>query len=170
MIIKLLGAVCVILGCGAFGYMIAFNARKEMSTLRQLINVLEFFECELSYRMLPLAQLCRLAAAIASSNMQRLLICIAEELERQRAHNVEKCIIYAIHNCPEIPPLTAQRVIELGKTLGKFDLGGQIKCIRGINAENKRLLDQISVDHIIRFRSYKTLGLCAGAALVILFI
>lgn len=150
--------------------MIAANARREMSTLRQLISALDFIECELSYRMPTLAQLCRLAASITNGCIKRLLIRIAEELEMQKSNSVDQCVIAAIQHCPDLPPLTAQRVMELGKSLGKFDLTGQVKCIRGINSENIRLLDQLSVDNITRIRSYKTLGLCAGAALVILFI
>ena len=170
MTVKLLGAVCVILGCGGFGFMIAANARREISALRQLISALDFIECDLNYRMPPLAQLCRLAAAITNGCIKRLLLHMAEELDQQKAHSVDKCIIAAIQHCPELPPLTAQRVMELGKSLGKFDLAGQIKCIRGINVENTRILDEITSDHIARFRSYKTLALCAGAALVILLI
>ena len=170
MTIKLFGAICVILGCGIFGFMTASNAHREISTMRQLINVLDFFECELSYRMLPLSQLCRLAAAIANGCMKRLLVRIVEELELQKAHDVENCIHSALVDCPDLPPLIASRVIELGKTLGRFNLDGQIKCIRGVNAENQRILDILCGDHITRIRSYKTLGLCAGAALVILFI
>ena len=170
MTVRLLGAVCVILGCGGFGFMIAVNARREISALRQLISVMDFIECELNYRRPPLAQLCRLTAAIANGCVKRLLLCIAEELDQQKADSVDKCITAAIQHIPDLPPLTAQRVIELGKSLGKFDLDGQIKCIRALNTENTRLLNELTVDHITRIRSYKTLGLCAGAAMAILFI
>lgn len=170
MTFRLLGAACVILGCGGFGFMITANMRREMSSMRQLIYALEFIECELAYRMVPLAQLSRLAAAISNGCVKRLLSCIAEELELQQAHNVEECICNAIVRCPDVPALTVKRIKELGKTLGKFDLNGQIKCICGNNAENKRLLEQLNVDYITKIRSYKTLSLCAGAALVILLI
>lgn len=170
MIVKLFGAVCVILGCGGFGFMIAANARREISALRQLIGVLDFIECELNYRMTPLAQLCRLSAAISNGCIKRLLLHLAGELEQQKAHSVDKCIIAAIQHSPDLPPITAQRVVELGKSLGRFDLNGQIKCIRVLNSENTRVLDELTADHTTRIRSYKTLGLCAGAALAILFI
>ena len=66
MIVKLFGAFCVVLGCGGFGFMIASNVRKEILALKQLINVLDFVECDMNYRMVPLEQLFRSAAAILS--------------------------------------------------------------------------------------------------------
>ncbi len=170
MIIKILGALFVILGCGGFGFMIAANARREMLALRQLITALDFMECELNYRMTPLPQLCRSTAAVTNGCIQRVFICLAEELESQNEGNVNNCILSTIHRCPDIPKYAAQRLTELGQSLGKFDLNGQVKCVQAINAENVRLLDRIRLDHNTRLRSYKTLGLCAGAALVILFI
>lgn len=170
MTVKLFGAICVIFGCAGFGFIIAENARREISAMRQLISVLDFIECELSCRMTPLAQLCRLAATITHGCIKRLLIRVAEELERHKALSVDKCIISAVKRCPDVPPLAAQRFVELGKTLGVFDLPGQLKCIRGLNTENARILDVLIGEHNARNKSCKTLGLCAGVALVILFI
>ena len=170
MTIKLLGAVCVILGCAGFGFMIACNAKKEILSLRQLITALEFMECELNYRMTPLPQLCRLTASTASGSVKKVFLYLADELELQIKPSVEQCLLTALKKCPELPELTKKRFIELGQTLGIFDLSGQIKNLRSCNMENTQILEKISEDHTIRRRSYQTLGLCAGAALVILFI
>lgn len=170
MILKLFGALCVILGCWGVGLAMAANARKEIISLRQLIAVLDYMECELSYRMTSLSQLFRLSSGIANGSIQRLTLCIAEELEQQRSSSVNTCVVSAIKHCPDLTPLIAQRVIELGKTLGSFDLAGQIKCIRGINSENARILDNLTGEYANRFRSYKTLGICAGVALAILLV
>lgn len=170
MIVKLFGGLCVVLACGGCGFMIAANARREVMTLRQLIDILDLVECELSYRMLPLAQLFRSSVGVGNGCINRFFRCLADELEMHSALNVEKCVNSAITSCPDLPPLIIQRVKELGKTLGRFELTEQLKCIRGINDENRKLLDKLIEDHESKTRSYKTLGLCAGAALVILFI
>ena len=170
MTIKLLGAVCVILGCAGFGFMIASNAKKEISSLRQLITALEFMECELSYRMTPLPQLCRLTASTASGCVKKMFLYLADELELQIKPSVEQCLLTALKKCPELPELTKKRFVEFGHTLGVFDLSGQIKSLKLCNTENIQIMEKISHDHTTRLRSYQTLGLCAGAALVILFI
>lgn len=150
--------------------MVAGNAHKEISTLKQLISAMTFMECELTYRMTPLPQLCRLAGAITSGSIKRVFLYLASELEQHCNRSIDLCIHGAIVKCPDLPKLSKLRIEELGKSLGMFDLDGQVKCIKAINAENQRLLKEMTYDHKVRLRSYKTLGLCAGAALVILFI
>lgn len=170
MTIKIIGALFVFVSCGGFGFMIAHNAYKVITALRQLISALEFMECELNYRMTPLPQLCRLTAAVSDGCIREVFINLAEELERQNEPNVGNCISVVLHRHTDIPVLVRKQLSELGRSLGTLDLSGQTKIIKAVNAENCRLLENLSRDHNARFRSYKTLGLCAGAALVILFI
>ena len=56
--IRILGAGCIALGSGAFGFAMAAASRREEEQLRLLVRALEFMSCELSYRLTPLAQLC----------------------------------------------------------------------------------------------------------------
>ena len=58
----------------------------------------------------------------------------------------------------------------LGKTLGRFDLQGQLSGIASVKQLCKRDLDGLQNNQELRLRSYRTLGICAGVALVILFI
>jgi stage III sporulation protein AB len=69
-----------------------------------------------------------------------------------------------------LPKQTTEVLSLLGESLGKFDLSGQLRGLEGIRSECHRRLDALSENQEVRLRSYKTLGLCAGAALVILFI
>lgn len=170
MSLKIIGATLVIIGCGGFGCMVAANARAELYALKQLISALDFIECELSYRLTSLPQLCRLAAAITNGCVCKMFISLAEELEKQSVPAVESCVKTAVNKCPKLPKLIMQRMEELSRSLGAFDLAGQLKCIKAINSENRQILKNIGLGYQVRLRSYKTLGICAGAALVILFI
>jgi stage III sporulation protein AB len=58
----------------------------------------------------------------------------------------------------------------LGKSLGKFDLSGQLAGIDLVREGCKENLDRISKDRQERLRSYRTLGICAGIAIAILLI
>ena len=170
MTLKLIGAIFVILGCGGFGFLIAQNAQKEISTLRQFISALDFMECELSYRMTPLPQLCRLTSSVTDGCIRKVFRVLASELDKQSIPQVVSCVTVSLQKCPSIPPLTRHRIVELGRSLGCFDLSGQVKCIKAVHTECTQLLNKISSDHALRCRSYRTLGLCTGAALSILFI
>jgi hypothetical protein len=59
---------------------------------------------------------------------------------------------------------------ELGQSLGRFDLNGQLLGIAAVRNTCRSKLQQFEKNKEVRLRSYQTLGLCAGAALAILFI
>lgn len=65
---------------------------------------------------------------------------------------------------------TKRLLLVLGRTLGRFDLEGQLKGIDGISREAAAELDRLTKNQDARLRSYQTLGLCAGAALAILLL
>ena len=59
---------------------------------------------------------------------------------------------------------------ELGQTLGRFDLPGQLRGLELSIRETERVLRIIREGAPQRRRSWQTLGLCVGAALAILFV
>lgn len=170
MSIKVIGAIMVILGCGSFGFKLAANHLREEKTLRQLIAVLDYMECELQYRLTPLPVLCRQAAAESTGPLCQVFLFLALELEDQISPDVERCMTAALHKAKDIPILTQTGLLLLGRSLGRFDLDGQIKGLEAVRQECRRNLDNLNQNRDIRLRSYQTLGLCAGAAIVILFI
>ena len=170
MMIKWIGAIFVIAACGGFGFQIAATQKREARTLRQLIRILDFAECELQYRLTPLPDLCRNASAECSGSLSTLFMRLCAELEEQISPNVSSCMRAAIAATDQLPKQAREVLILLGDSLGRFDIGGQIRGLESVRGECNRRLDALSENQDTRLRSYKTLGLCAGAALVILFI
>lgn len=168
--LKWLGAVFIVLSCGGFGFYLAANHRKEERMLRQLISVLDYMECELQYRLTPLPDLCRQAAAQACGDLGKVFIRLAEELESQISPEVSGCMHMALAVSPPMPEKTKQNLKLLGSSLGRFDLEGQISGLESLRHSCRKDLDGLEKDRDVHLRSYQTLGLCAGAALAILFI
>ena len=54
--------------------------------------------------------------------------------------------------------------------MGRYDLEGQLQGIQTVKMECHGYLDELERHRAERLRSYQTLGLCAGAALVIIFV
>ena len=71
---------------------------------------------------------------------------------------------------PGIPGRLRRLIYQLGKSLGRFDLPGQLKGIAAAKESCKRELRELERNREQRLRSYRTLGLCAGAALAVLLI
>lgn len=168
--IKIVGGLLVIAGCGAFGMLLAMQYRREIVALRQLMQALDFMHSELDYRLTPLPELCRKAAELVSGNLRMVFIRTAEEMENQISPNVQMCLAAARHKSSELPKYASEALSLLGQSLGNFDLHGQLKGLDAVCSHCNRILEELESNKPQRIRNYQTLGLCAGAALAILFI
>lgn len=170
MILKWIGAVLIVLGSGGFGFSLAAAHRREERNLQQLIFGLDYMQCELQYQLAPLPTLCRKTARQLSGVMQTLFLNLAEELEDQISPDAEHCMMVALYKTGEMPKRCREAAQYLGKIMGRFDLEGQLKGLEAVRNQCQGWLDQLMSGREVRLRNYQTLGLCAGAALVILFI
>lgn len=168
MYIKLLGAVLILTGCGGCGLHIALSHRREVRALHQLVQVLDGMICELEYRLPSLPELCRLGAEYASGAVNRFFLALSESLMQQMSPDVEQCILICLEQMKELPPRTAMELAVLGRSLGKFDLEGQINTLKHCKTACLNSLEKLEFQQDKRLRSYQTLGFCAGAALAIL--
>ncbi len=167
--IRIMGAIFVILGCGSFGFSMAASHRREEAMLRQLQNVLQFMYCELQFHLTPLPELCLRAANQGKGAVGDVFARLSRELEKKVSPSVADCMELAVGQS-ELSPRLRSLLLEYGKTLGLFDLAGQLRGIEGLRQQCSRELEQLMDGKQDRLRSYQTLGLCAGAALVILFV
>lgn len=167
---KWIGGLLIILGCGGFGFTLAANHRWEETCIRQLLAALDYMGCELQYRMTPLPDLCRSAAAQCKGLIGQVLRGISEELDRQISPDAESCMHAAMARLDPIPETTRKNLKLLGATLGRFDLTGQLSGLESVRESCRCDLARLIDNRDARLRSYQTLGLCAGAALAILLI
>lgn len=170
MTLKWIGAILIVLSCGGFGFLLAANHRREERTLRQLIGALDYMECELQYRLTPLPELCRQAAKESGGVIRDALSALAVQLEDQIRPDVESCMNAALAQIQDLPKSSRICLRKLGRSLGRFDLPGQLKGLEAVRAACRLELNRLSQNRDARLRSYQTLGLCAGAALAILFL
>lgn len=170
MILRLIGSLLIISGCGGFGFAVATNYRNEERTLRQFAGILDYLSCELQYRLTPLPQLCRQAALESSGYLNKIFLLFADELDSQLAADAELCMKTVLAKHVDMPKHTKELMQLLGHSLGKFDLDGQLKELECVRQECRSRLKHLDEGKNTRLRTYQTLGLCAGAALAILLI
>jgi len=170
MILKVMGVVLVITGCGGVGFRVAANHRQEEKMLRQLIGVLDLMECELQYRLTPLPELCRMASKECSGVLGNVFLELALEMESQASPDMYSCMDTVLKKVGSLPDLARDGLDLLGRSIGRFDIDGQLKGFEAVRQECRRSLEQLADNRDARLRSYQTLGLCAGAALAILFV
>ena len=167
---KWIGAILVIGGCGGFCFSLAASHRREEAALRQLLRILKYMRCELRYRLTPLPELCRQSAGEATGQLRAVMQYLAVELERTAQSDAAACMRAAIARSSDIPRCARRLLVQLGRSLGRFDLEGQLEGLDAVRTSCREQLKELNRNRDARLRSYQTLGLCAGAALAILFL
>lgn len=168
--LKLIGAVLIISCSTWFGLALCGNYRYEERTLRQLLRALDFMGCELQYRITALPELCRMTSVSCRGVISQVFCSFAKELEDQISPDAGSCMKAVIAKTPKIPRMSRTALLDFSDTLGCFDMQGQLIGLEAARQACKRNLDSLSENREIRLRSYQTLGICTGAALIVLLI
>lgn len=169
MSIRILGALVVISGCGWFGFAMAGSHRARERLFRQMIRAAEYMACELEYRQTPLPQLCSNTSRVLDGELSDIFLHLAERLEERCYADVEACMDAVLEE-KELSPAAKVLMMDLGRTLGQFDLNGQLRSLSTFRAGCEDALKELSRNRDNRLRSYQTLGLCTGAALAVLLL
>lgn len=167
---KWIGAILVMIGCGGAGFSMAAAYKREERTLRSLIGALDYMACELQFRLTPLPELCRQAGRECRGIVGGVLTDLAREMENQITPDADSCMYAALSRTENLPKVAGEALRMLGTSLGRFDLQGQLQGLEQVRSFCRRELDRMAADRDLRVRSYQTLGVCAGAALAILFV
>ena len=170
MIGKYIGAALIISSCSAFGFIISATHRKAESSLRQLVSALDYMQCELQYRLTPLPDLCMSVGREQKGCIGRFFQNLSMELESQISPDVASCVRAALIHTDQLPIATQKALNILGSSLGRFDMTGQVLGLEEVRQFCREEVGKLSENREVRLRSYQTLGLCAGAALAILFV
>lgn len=170
MVLRWIGALLILAASGGFGFAMAAQYRKEEIALQQLILAAEYMRCELECRLTPLPQLCHLTSQRITGVMSVFFRNLEQEFRKQLAPDARTCVQVALAETPGIPRRTAQNLEQLGQSLGRFYIDGQLSGLVAIKQCCQRDLSGLEQQHDTQVRSYRTLGFCAGAAIIILFL
>jgi len=168
--LKWIGAILILVSCSLIGYSMAAAYRREERMLQQLIGALDYMACELQYRLTPLPELCRQAGREKPGCVGSVLTELAAQLDSRLHPDVEDCMRVALKSVGNVPEKTKEAFENLGCSIGRFDMEGQMKGLEAVRSFCRREAEKLALGKDNRIRSYQTLGICAGAALAILFV
>ena len=168
--IKWIGAILIICSCGLVGFKISKSYRLEERNLRQLIGALDYMVCELRYRQSALPDICYQIGKERIGCIGKLFANLSKELNAQISPDVQSCLVTAAASIGDVSGSIKEAISIMGSSLGRFDLDGQLLGLETVRTYCQEQLRGMIKDRDARLRSYQTLGLCAGAALAILFV
>ena len=170
MTVKWIGAALIICSCAGFGFHMKRMHTREEKAHRELQEILHYMISELQYRLTPLPVLCHKVYANCRGNLRRIFDVYARELDKQLSADPCICMLSTLEQFTDIPASVENLMRNLGESFGKFDLDSQLRALKGIQEECEHRLKKLQTNRDVRLRTYQTLGLCAGAALAILFV
>ena len=167
---KWIGAVLVIISCGGCGFSIAAAYKTEEKMYQTLIRTLQYMNCELQYKLTPLPELCGQAGREVNGTIGKIFLNLSRELQSQLSPDAASCMRKVLNGENDLPHTIRKILLETGSVLGRFDLTGQVQGLESMKVICENALEKLKSHRDERLRGYQTLGLCAGAALVIIFI
>ena len=167
---RIFGALLVVVGCSAFGFSLAAVPRREERLLKDLLHSLLYMESELTYRLTPLPELFQQVASISGHTLGHFYMQLSEELDTLAACDATACMDSVLAVTTGLPASVRWILTQLGRSLGCFDLSGQLRGIAYAQETVRRELThlQINMEHTVK--SFRLLGCCAGAAIAILLL
>ena len=170
MTIRILGALFILLGCGGVGFLLAAAYKKDIATLKSFIESMDMMESELKFRMTSLPLLCHYIAANQTGIMKAYFQNLEKELIQQIQPDAATCAVLALEQTPQMPKCVREMLCQLSRSLGEFDIEGQLLGIQSVKHDAALKLNNMCKDQEQRIKNYRTFGICAGTAIVILFI
>lgn len=167
---KWIGSVLVFAGCGGLGLSLAGAHLRRERMLMQICRMLDEMECELRYRLTKLPELCAVAANSSTGPVRKVMNSFAGELQNRISPDPASCMAWVLDGHPFSDESVRELFMELGRSLGRFDLDGQLQGIGRVKELSRNRLEEERTGKTERIRCYRDLGFCAGAALVILLV
>ena len=167
---KWLGAILIISSCGWLGMYLSSTQTREVRSLSDLIKIMEFMICEVRFKMKPLWSVAKEASNESDGELRVVFQDLSDELQKHVKPDVSTCMQTALLSNSKVPRITSNCLQYLGKSLGRFDIEGQLDELNKVLNYSKSLLDRMNNNMECKIRCYKTLPLCAGAILALLLI
>ena len=167
---KWIGAIFIVGSCGGFGIQLALHQKNEERLLEQLRGIMDEMLWELPFQLTPLPELIRHAVQGKKGILRDILLELAIQLDRQVLPDAQSCMNAAMGDRVVGFPHLQSILSLLGQSLGRFDLSGQLKGLAAVGEKCREEIRELHLGRDVRLKSYRVLGLCAGAALVILLL
>ncbi len=173
MLTKLLGSILIITACSYLGYFFGkqYNARFEQ--IRKLRSSLKMLETEISYTMNPLPEALFKVGSRIKGPVRILYEHTSDLLIRNIGLPMDEVWRTGLYRLAEESSLKKEEMDVLedfGLGLGGSDREGQLKNLLMVQEQLKIIESNAENDRNKYERMYKTLGVLAGAALVLILI
>lgn len=169
--LKLMGSLVIILGCGLLGMLVARNYSLRPADLRSLQTALQMLETEINYAATPLAEALRSLAARCEKRVQPLFEYVLAELRDTPGCTAYEAWERALKRFyPQTALLKSDLVIlsNLGKVLGTSDRQDQTRHLRLAIEQTGAEIARAQNEAARHVKLWNYLGFLGGLVIVLL--
>ena len=159
----------IMAGCGGIGFSRSIFYKKEIQSMCDFIRLLDVMESELAFRQTPLPELCKMASCYCKS-YEKVFCSFSNALESQIAPNPSACMEVVLAGFSALPESGRRCLQAFGECIGLFDLKGQLLQLQALREQCGKQLMELEANKDVKLRTYRILGICAGAALAVLLV
>lgn len=171
MMFKLFGASLIIIATTWIGFATAHTYRQRPKQIRQLRTALSLLETEIGYGIRPLEQACRGIALRLDGAIATLFATCADNLSQFDGLSTYECFSQAINQVWKQTALKKSEkaiLLDFSKTVGTSDREDQLHHLE-MTSTNLEVVERQARDEQLQYEKMcKTLGILAGALIVIL--
>lgn len=168
--IKLIGGLFVVLGAGSFGISGTIRFYSQLRTLRAFSAAIEILKCEMNYTLAPLAKLCNNVAGRTRGACADFFSSFGKLLSEGVPRSLAVRRLLSDEKRYRLPKEAQIALLELFESLGAYELEGENRLLQMTALRLKSAEERLEREKKPLAKSYATLGLCTGLALVILFL
>lgn len=169
--LKLTGAICVLLGAAWWGLGAVGQLRERTRTLERLRSALSYLEEELSFRLTPLPALLERLSQWEEGRVSRFFQETLEGLRADPEGGVRQSWRRAmVRQLSILREEERQILLDVGETLGRYDAQAQRQIIRQAAERLEEERRRSSQEERRLGRVYAALSLAGGAAVILVLV
>lgn len=165
---RLAGIVFIMVSAISVGARVAAILRKRCTHMRQLLRALQLLKNELLFAVVPLPKAFSIMSASAEGSLSMLFRDVSQRMEENRWMSPKTAMEKSLDTYPD--DVSGDILLELSGKLGKYDLDAQVMSIDFAMERTQKLLNCMEEERSVKSKTYKTLSICAGMAIVILLL
>lgn len=168
--IKLIGGIFIILGAGSFGLSGTLCFYSQLRTVREFSAAMEILRCEMNYTLAPLTKLCKTVAGRTRGACSFFFASFGKLLDEGIPRSIAARRLLSDEKTYRLPGEAQIALLELFESLGAYELEGENQLLQMTVLRLKAAEEHLEQEKKPLAKSYASLGLCTGLALVILFL
>lgn len=170
--LKMLGALMVILGAGSVGLETVLGFGRRVQVLSSLVSALELMHAELTGRLCPLPELMETLGRSVPRPLSAFFRRVCSGMEELGEKSFAEIWAQELAASPELMLNRSETELlcELGAVLGRYDVNAQARSVLYTKKRMESFLERAEEEKRERSRLAGTLSLAAGAAVVIILI